>query len=114
MQTKLGTYTSRKIEVAMCAAVADLREWRCDNTEVELHRDCSITDARYYAVVRLHGHAIATVVQARHDTMRVIVDESTLRQWPTNTTLSRLRALGADVRVAKRIVYLNGEAITER
>ena len=112
MQTKLGTYTSRKIEVAMCAAVHDIRNWKEDNTEVRVGLNGATQTA--CARVFLHGNHIATLTQTAHDSLSLQVWPDVLRRWPTNTTLSRLRALGADVRVAKRIVYLNGEAITER
>lgn len=58
--------------------------------------------------VFLHNNHIATV---RHDTGKLDVNRYTLRKWPTATTKSRLRALGAKVETRKGIVYLNGEAL---
>lgn len=112
MQTKLGTYTSRKIEQRMCAAVADIYNWHEDNTEVRvgLNEATGQTCARVY----LHGNHIATLTQVRHDKLELNVIRSTLHDWPTNTTISRLRALGADIRLDRRNVYLNGEYVTTR
>lgn len=58
--------------------------------------------------VFLHNNHIATV---HHDTGKLGVNRYTLRKWPTKTTISRLRALGAKVETRKGIVYLNGEAL---
>lgn len=109
MQTKLGTYTSRKIEQQMCAAVADLYQWRSDNTEVRV--GLNEATGQLCARVYLHGHHIATLTQTRHDKLELNVIRSTLIDWPTATTLSRLRALGANVRVKAHAVSLNGEFI---
>jgi hypothetical protein len=110
-QSKLGTYTSRKIELEMCAAAHDVRDWKSDNTEVKacINQANGLPVSRVY----LHGNHIANLQQVRHDEMQLQVIESTLIRWPTATTQSRLRALGADVRQSKRVVYLNGVAITE-
>lgn len=53
--------------------------------------------------VWLHGNHIADVTDSG-----VVVNVGTLRRWPTRTTLSRLRALGVDVRVRNHVVYLDG------
>lgn len=109
MQTKLGTYTSRKIEHEMCAAVAGRRYWSKDNTSVAVSSDGA------YLEVKLHGFRIATFwFERRIGEPTFEVDEGTLAEWPTNTTISRLRALGADVRVNRRKVYLNGVLIATR
>jgi len=102
----------RKIEREMIVAVRDIRSWHCGNTEVKaMSNECNgLPVARVY----LHGNHIANVTQVRHDTLNLQVIESTLEQWPTNTTISRLRALGADVQVRNRCVMLNGVHITTR
>jgi hypothetical protein len=41
----------------------------------------------------------------------VQVDTATLLEWPTRTTMSRLRALGADVCTRKGVVMLDGEEV---
>lgn len=58
--------------------------------------------------VFLHNYHIATFW---HNSGQLEVNRDTLRQWPTATTKSRLRALGAKVETRKGIVYLNGEAL---
>lgn len=101
----------RLIEREMLNAVRELRAWKYDNTEVKY-------SAAYYEVpkvdVYLFGNRIATVTQVRHDKLELWVDEKTLADHPTNTTISRLRALGADIKVIRKVVYLNGFAITTR
>jgi len=100
----------RKIEREMIAAVRDIRNWHCDNTEVKAMSNEGLSVARVY----LHGNHIANVTQVRHDTLNLQVIESTLKQWPTNTIISRLRALGADVQVRKGCVIINGVHIATR
>lgn len=39
------------------------------------------------------------------------VNTRTLNQWGTNTTLSRLRALGANVRRCKGVILLNDQPL---
>lgn len=58
--------------------------------------------------VFLHNNHIATV---HHDTGKLDVNRYTLRKWPTKTTISRLRALGAKIETRKGVIYLNGEAL---
>lgn len=58
--------------------------------------------------VFLHNNHVATV---HHDTGKLDVNHCTLRQWPTNTTKSRLRALGAKIETRKGVLYVNGEVI---
>lgn len=105
-QTKLGTHTSRKIEARMCAAAADIRDWREDNTEVKA--DTNRANGLPVARVYLHGHHIANMQQVAHDRLECQVIETTLRDWPTRTTISRLRALGADLQSIKGVLHLNG------
>ena len=89
----------RKIEREMTTAVFLRRNWRNANTEVKIDGDT--------ALIYLHGHHIATVnyfgsIEANVDT---------LRRFPTNTTKSRLRALGVDVYTKNHVTYLNGEPV---
>ena len=74
-----------KIEVEMKAAVAKRRSWKSSNTEV-------VADSNTVKVY-LHGNHIATV-----EGNNVEANMDTINRWPTNTTLSRLRALGVSVR----------------
>lgn len=90
----------RKIERDMLAAIAAERDWSSGNTSiVRLDMICSLS-------VRLHGNEIARI-----DGRTIQVNVDTLRRWPTPTTKSRLRALGADVTTRRGVTYLNGKAI---
>lgn len=91
----------RLIEKEMLAAINGGRDWSKDNTRVEQARSTGGCD------VFLHGHHIASV-QRNGVTL---VMRHTLRQWPTRTTMSRLRALGVDVCTRKGEVVLNGEPL---
>jgi hypothetical protein len=77
----------RKIEQQMCLAIGQKRKWNLQNTSVSPIDDINVA-------VYLHGNEIATV---NSDTGFVMVNMSTLAKWPTRTTKSRLRALGAKV-----------------
>ena len=79
----------RKIEQAMVTAVADKRPWSEGNTAVVR----SGQPPRVSVAVMLHGNRIATV----YETGATVVDYPMLRMYPTQTTYSRLRALGVDV-----------------
>lgn len=94
----------RKIEEKMLNAISiKATRWQSGNTVVEYNR---ITDR---SCVYLHGNHIATV---HHDTGCITVNSETLYNYPTRTTCSRLRALGADVRVRQGVPILNEEATT--
>ena len=91
----------RLIEKEMLAAIKHGRDWAKDNTRVEFAESTGGSD------VFLHGHHIATVDWRGG----VIIMTSTLRAWPTRTTMSRLRALGVDVCTRKGQVLLAGKPI---
>jgi len=91
----------RVIEKEMLEAIKQGRYWSKDNTRVEPAESTGGAD------VFLHGHHIATV--QRNGLALVMVN--TLRNWPTRTTMSRLRALGVDVCTRKGEVMLNGAAL---
>ena len=91
----------RHIEQEMNDAISVGCGWKSANTRVEPVQSTGGVD------VFLHGHHIATV--QRNGLALVNVD--TLRNWPTRTTMSRLRALGVDVCTRKGEVLLNGESI---
>mgnify|MGYP003655365108 CR=1 FL=1 len=90
----------RKIEEQMWEAINSLEGWQGGNTAV------SQTDSG--AMVFLHGHHIATVNAI---TGKVTVNKRTLAEYPTNTTKSRLRALGVDVYTKKGSTYLDGAEV---
>ena len=91
----------RKIETEMNRAINQGRNWSSANTTVH------VEPTNGWRYVYLHGHHIATV-----DTdNEVDPNLETLADWPTNTTKSRLRALGVDVYTKAGTTYVNGSAI---
>jgi len=84
-----------KIEQEMINAIQNKRNWRFGNTSVEYLPEI-VTPMRArieMAKVYLYSNCIATY--SYHDNTATIVP-STLVEWPTVTTFSRLRALGLD------------------
>lgn len=73
----------RKIEEAMCAAVKERRNWRCDNTEVLVTNNGNVIN------VYLHGNNIYSNTYGEK--------RFTLAGWNTMVTRSRLHALGVKV-----------------
>jgi hypothetical protein len=97
----------RTIESKMCDAIYRARNWRLDNTQV-ISRTEGID-------VYLHGNHIAHVPHGDAPIQhRVVVNLITLRNWPTNTTLSRLRAMGCNIMTRKRVVFFNGVEVAQR
>jgi hypothetical protein len=96
----------RLIEREMREAIRHGRDWKKDNTQV-------VVDAgyrTYFVDVFLHGNHIAEVLcRMGIPEDRVHVNQTTLKNWPTRTTMSRLRALGVDVYTSKGRVFLHGE-----
>ena len=93
----------RQIEKQMCAAVEAKQSFNGGNTKVSMH-----VDARGFPVpnVFLHNNHIATI---ENGVLRV--NRETLRKWPTPTTKSRLRALGAKVTTKAGVTYFDGVAV---
>ena len=91
----------RKIEAEMNRAINQGRNWSSANTTVH------VEPTNGWRYVYLHGHHIATVDTGNE----VDPNLETLAQWPTNTTKSRLRALGVDVYTKAGTTYVNGSAI---
>lgn len=90
----------RIIELEMNNAIKRGIDWRKDNTRV--------THTGFGAAVYLHGNHIASVFRGvAHANKR------TLLQYPTRTTMSRLRALGVDVCTKRGDVYLDGVNLCE-
>lgn len=98
----------RKIEEKMVAAVLAAKEWKQGNTEVTIRGDLRKTNedagTEFVEVnVWLHHNHIASVelVRSLHENKFMVhgvqVNQNTLAEWPTQTTKSRLRALGAKV-----------------
>ncbi|CAB4160722.1 hypothetical protein UFOVP729_10 [uncultured Caudovirales phage] len=80
----------RKIEKAMCEAIGQKRNMWVDNTRVEYHNDAHGETAEVY----LWGNHLGTFVYKQ---TKFYVNGETYAKWPTRTTKSRLRALGASL-----------------
>ena len=78
----------RKIEEAMCAAIKMRRNWRCDNTEVR------IIENNYLKCYTIEVYLYGNHIYKKHSSGTAMF---TLADWPTNTTISRLRALGLNI-----------------
>jgi hypothetical protein len=94
----------RKIEQQMLDAIKNLsigKSWQSSNTTVRKIEGKSM--------IFLHDNLIAEFCQTFDDPL--IVNREVLRRYPTNTTKSRLRALGANVATRKGVTYLNNVAI---
>lgn len=97
---------TRKIEKELIAAIAARKDWRKDNTAV-FFIPASESGNLYgdRSEVFLHSNHIADVW---HKDGSVDVDLRTLARWPSVTTKSRLRALGANITTKAFRTYYNG------
>ena len=97
----------RKIEKLMLSAVYNRSNFKLDNTEVNylIGTPC---DKYGKSVIYLHGNQIAYY---DHKSNALKVDLDTLRKWPSMTTRSRLRALGANLVSIKGTLHLDGKSI---
>ena len=91
----------RKIEQQMMQAVENNRVWAFGNTSVS--RDANNPNLM---VVRLHGNHIASIEIADGRILGRWINLRTLDDYPTVTTLSRLRAMGFRVRKSKGQVII--------
>ena len=102
----------RKIEKEMLEAIRNrVRYWSKDNTQVKWNSIVEGSNGTKHIAkldVFLHGNHIATVYP---DIGEIKVNLYTLRSWPSMTTRSRLRALGADLESIKGVLHLNGKSI---
>ena len=90
----------RKIESAMNNAIRNRKSWASGNTSV-------VYDGFGIMKVYLHGNEIGMV-----DYNGVLtVNHRTLREYPTPTTKSRLRALGANVYTKAGVTFLDGVSV---
>ena len=90
----------RTIESKMLAAIQNSKaDWKLDNTRV-----MSIVGG---FEVQLYGNRIATVDEYGD----VRVDVKTLKNWPSNTTKSRLRALGVNLSTKAGVIMIDGKSI---
>jgi hypothetical protein len=95
----------RKIEQQMVDAIEAGECWAKDNTTV------AHTDLTGLIKVYLHGHHIATRHALSTGSRVWAINYDTLREWPTRTTMSRLRALGFNVYTRKGVIYHDGHAV---
>ena len=96
----------RKIESDMLLAIKERRDWSKANTGVFMENAGNPHGPR--AEVYLHGQHIADFW---YDHDELDVNEHTLSDYPTTTTKSRLRALGASVYTRKGVTYLGEKAV---
>ena len=94
----------RQIETDMLEAIKHARDWKKDNTRVEIDAGYRT----YFADVYLHGNHIAEIICRMGCDDKVKPNIDTLLDYPTRTTMSRLRALGVDVCTRKGQVMLDG------
>jgi hypothetical protein len=96
----------RVIEKNMLNAITNVKPFKYGNTEVIVHvsypASCTTIE------VLLHGNSIALL--SGSDKF-LTVNKETLFCFPTVTTKSRLRALGANVTTKNHVTYLDGVAI---
>jgi len=100
----------RKIEKAMLEAIKGKVSKTINNTAIEyLPALDTPTRARIeYTKIYLHGNHIASYA---YELDRFDYNPVTLATWPTNTTKSRLRALGFDVKTKKGRVFVGSTLV---
>jgi hypothetical protein len=100
----------RKIEKQMLDAISSKADkWVNNNTAVfYISANESGNPFGSRSEVFLHGNHIADYW---HESGSLEVNSRTLAKWPTPTTKSRLRALGANVATRKGVTYLDNVAI---
>jgi hypothetical protein len=89
----------RKIEAEMLAAIKDGRDWQSGNTQ-------AIQKGGFTSDIYLHGNRIGWAVFGLY--LRCVPNVETFRQYPTRTTVSRLRALGINASVRKGVPMIDG------
>jgi hypothetical protein len=94
----------RKIEMEMCDAIVDRRDWSKDNTRV--HFTCTGLGRVY-----LHGNHIADATRNYYGSVVITPNRDTLADWPTPTTKSRLRALGVNLTQSRGVISIDGEVV---
>ena len=94
----------RQIETDMLEAIKFGQDWKKDNTRVDIYSSYR----SYFADVYLHGNHIAEIICRMGWPDVVKPNIETLLDYPTRTTMSRLRALGVDVCTRKGEVLLDG------
>lgn len=99
----------RKVEQDMLDAIKLRRDWTGGNTQVVHDNDGLETH------VFLHGNHIAALTHCkRRFASAVYPNRMTVRDYPTRTTMSRLRALGVDVCIKGGLPFIDGEVLLPR
>lgn len=102
----------RKLEHLMMKAVHDAVDWKLSNTEVRRERSSYATHTVHILSVHLHGNHIADVTVYPATGIAVATaNRATFIQWPSRTTVSRLRALGINASVKYRVPHIDGHAV---
>ena len=96
----------RKIEKKMVAAIKARKNFKSGNTEVTMTRNEYLGTCT--AMVYLHDNLIAKISFGPEN----VVAQFTMAGWNTNTTRSRLNALGVGVYKYNWAPYHNGKAIS--
>lgn len=92
----------RKIEQELIAALKQRKPFNKDNTFIV--GDDSSGCPFGYSWVFLHGNPLG---YWRHSDGQFEVNRDTLKQWPSATTKSRLRALGVNLTQVKGKIYID-------
>lgn len=98
----------RKIEKQMMKMIKNKSDWRDGNMSIK-YKTAEHNVAGDCAEIYLHNNLIASYWYASKQPLEVNV--SMLRRYPTVTTKSRLRALGANVQTLRGKVLLDNEEI---
>jgi hypothetical protein len=93
----------RKIEQNMLKAIYNGTDWKQDNTRVH-----TIVGGME---VQLHGNTLGVYEDLGGGNYGFTVNMNTLKRYPTNTSKSRLRALGVNVYTKKGVTYVDDCAI---
>jgi hypothetical protein len=99
----------RKIEKRMLKAIENKENFRLSNTGV-FYEDVN-TKYGPRSEVYLWGNHIGDYW---HDEKKFDVNIRTLLEWPSVTTISRLRALGVDVQQKNWKLYIDGKEIGQK
>lgn len=96
----------RQIEKQMVASIKARKNFKSGNTEVTITRNEYLRTCT--AMVYLHGNLISKISFGPDN----VVAQFTMAGWNTNTTRSRLNALGVGVSQCNWAPYHNGKAIS--
>ena len=103
----------KRVEEEMLKLIAERRSGVRGDIEVITYKNSYWCDDLLTSDVRLHDNSIANIGHRADGTVTVVVQVGTLREYPTATTLSILRALCVDVKRRGGKIYLDGEYICD-